>query len=308
MTIGALCLLDTVPRTFDDAQLRQLVLAATVVNDQLELLRRLEPTAAATLAEARALTEAVDDGQILPHYQPIVQLRDSGIVGVEALARWQHPVHGLLPPGAFIPLAEDTDIIIDLDLAILRQAATDLARWTRRHPELRLSVNLSARHFDHPDCIQRLTDTVLAAHSDPAWISFEVTETIALANHLDDRNFLLELRQAGFQVLLDDFGTGFSSLDQLLHLPIDGIKLDRTLTAALHTHAGQAITRALLTLADELHLHTVIEGIETPEQATAAQALCGRIGQGYLWAAALPAAAVEAHFRTRGRQAFDSDE
>ena len=298
VVVGALCLLDTVPREFGEHQMRQLVLAAAVVTDQLELLRRLQPTAAGN-AEATRLIAAIDADEIIPHYQPIIDMNTGRIVGIEALARWRHPDLGWLPPSAFVPVAEDTDIIIDLDLAVLEQAVIDLTMFHGLQPGLWLSVNLSARHFQHRDCIPRLIGVVADAGVDPRWVSIEVTETAAFAGYGQDRDFLQDLRRAGFRIMLDDFGTGFSSLDHLLRLPIDGIKLDRSLTAALGAPAGIAISRALLTLASELGLNTVVEGVETAEQADAAHALGARFGQGHLWARALPADQLAEHLSDR---------
>ena len=295
LVIGTLCLLDTVSRRFSPQDLQDLRSAAGVIQDQLELIRRLTPVNHANLTEAAALITAIDQGQIIPHYQPIVDLHTGQIRAVEALARWQHPARGLLPPDAFIPVAEDSEIIIDLDLAVLKQAATQLGRWRIRHPALWMNVNLSARHFDHPDCLQRLEHTVENAGVDPAAITFELTETAAMAAYPQDRDFLIGLRDLGFRVVLDDFGTGFASVEQVLRLPIDGIKINRTLTAAMHTHLGDTIVRHLIAMATDLHLTTVVEGIETPEQLSHALNCGAHYGQGHIWAPALTACDLTSH-------------
>ncbi|QNK80732.1 EAL domain-containing protein [Nakamurella sp. PAMC28650] len=289
IAIGSLCLLDTVPREFGNGQLEKLQSAAAVVRDQLELMRRVGSGPAGSTAEAEILAAAIDSGQIVPFYQPVVDLASGKVRSVEALARWHHPARGLIQPGGFVPLAEDSDIVIDLDLSILRQAATDLRHWQSRTPDLRLNVNLSARHLDNPDALVALTDTVLDAGISPDSIDFEVTETAALAFHPGGGHLLEDLRACGFRIVLDDFGTGFSSMEQVMNLPIDGIKLDRSVTAALGTLVGDAVLRALLGLADDLGFDSVIEGVETSEQAARARKSGCLLGQGFLFAPPLAA-------------------
>lgn len=221
-----------------------------------------------------------------------IDLRTGEVSALEALARWRHPRRGVLAPAEFIPLAEDTEIIIDLDLAVLRQAVVDFTRWHRQHRSLRLHVNLSSRHFDHPDCVERITAAVTDAGVSPAAVNLEVTETAALAAHPHDRSFLAELREEGFQIVLDDFGTGYSMLKHVLRLPIDGVKFGGAVAKALGTRPGDALVRALVSLAADLDLHTIIEGVRTPEHAAHVQALGCTHAQGYLWAPPLPATQI----------------
>ncbi len=300
IAIGSLCILDTVPREFGLWQLQQLQSAAAVVRDQLELLRRVASGPTGSGGDAVSLATAIEDGQVVPFYQPVVDLASGRVHSVEALARWQHPVRGLIQPSGFVPLAEDSDIVIDLDLAILRQAAHDLRRWQRSTPELRLNVNLSARHFDNPECVTALTDTVRDAGVSPESIDLEVTETAALAARPDGRELLEELRTRGFRIVLDDFGVGFSSMEQVMNLPIDGIKLDRSVTAALGTLVGDAVLRALLGLADDLGFESVIEGVETSEQASRARRSGCLLGQGFFFAPPLAADDFREHLQPTG--------
>lgn len=197
LVIGALCLLDTTPRDFPPGEVEKLQRMAEVVQDQLELMRRLGAVPYGPTGKAAELNNAVQDGQIVPFYQPIVDLATGDIRAVEALARWQHPTRGLLAPEEFIPLAEDSDIIIDLDLSVLRQAAIQLGRWQSRHPKLRLSVNLSARHFDHAECVRRLVHSVEVAGNDPASVTLELTETARLASNPGDQGLPACIAQAG---------------------------------------------------------------------------------------------------------------
>ena len=263
----------------------QLVAIAAVVVDQLEMLRRRGPHPVGSTTNVTELTAAVDADQIVPYYQPIVDLRTGQIMGVEALARWHHPVRGVLPPATFIPLAEDTEIIIDLDLAILSQAAVDFVGWQRQYPRLRLNTNLSSRHFEHPDCVDRITGAVTTAGLAPEVVNVEVTETaeIATASH-DAHRFLDTLRARGFRIVLDDFGTEYSAMEHLLCLPVDGLKTDHSFTAALGTPVGDALIRGVVGFAADLDLTLVIEGVETQHQATRAHHLGAPLAQGYLWA------------------------
>jgi len=298
LTVGTLCLLDVRPHAVTDAQLTQLQATAAVVQDQLEMLRRQDPSLAGGQLVAVEIAAAVAAGQVVPYYQPVVDLRTGTVVALEALARWEHPVLGVLRPPSFLGVAEDTDIITDLDLTILTQALADLAGWLPQHPTLRVNVNLSARHFTDPDCVDRITTATARAGVDPSSVTLEVTETVMLAAAHDERTHLAELREHGYRILLDDFGTGFSSVEHVLRLPIDGFKLDRAVTQALGTRVGDAVTRALVGLATELGLSTVIEGVETPDQAAAALNLGCTHAQGHLWAPALPAGQVPTHLST----------
>lgn len=290
IVVGTLCLLDTRPRHFSAEQMVHLVAVAAVVEDQLEMLRRRGPNPAGSTTDATELAAAVDTGQIVPYYQPIVDLHTGQITGVEALARWHHPVRGALLPATFIPLAEDTEIIIDLDMAILSQAAADFVGWQRRYPRLRLNVNLSSRHFAYPDCVDSITGAVTAAGLAPEMVNVEVTETFEIATQSHDGpRFLEGLRARGFRIVLDDFGTGNSALEHLLGLPVDGLKIDHSFTAALSTPVADALIRGVVGFAAELDLTLVIEGVETEHQAVHAHQLGATVAQGYLWSPPLPA-------------------
>jgi EAL domain-containing protein (putative c-di-GMP-specific phosphodiesterase class I) len=294
VVIGTLSLLDTRPHTFSSAQMTNLIAMASVVEDQLEMLRRRGSSPLREGTAASSLTGAVDRREIVPFYQPLVDLGTGRVSGFEALARWRHPERGLLAPVDFIPLAEDTDIILELDRLVIAQAFEDVAPWLATDPDLGVSVNLSSRHFEQTDAIGYIRTLAEAAAINPASVTLEVTETVILAADQRDRSHIMELREAGFRVVLDDFGTGFSSFEHVLRLPIDGLKLDRAVTHELGTRAGDAVTRALVGLARDLELALVIEGVETRVEADIAQRLgCGQ-AQGFLWSAPVPAAEVPA--------------
>jgi EAL domain-containing protein (putative c-di-GMP-specific phosphodiesterase class I) len=298
LVIGTLALFDVRPHPITDTQLAQLQAIAAVVEDQLELVRRHNPSFVGGQMAAVELAAAVADGQIVPYYQPVVDLRTGAVVALEALARWHHPSRGVLYPSAFLGLAEDTDIITDLDAAVLTQALHDLAGWLPEHPTLRVNVNLSARQLTDPDCVERITTATTMSGVSPRSVNLEVTETVLLATAHGQRGHLTQLQDLGYRILLDDFGTGFSSIEHVLRLPMNGFKLDRAITDALGTGVGDAVTRALTTLAADLGVSTVIEGVETPTQAAAALRLGCTHAQGFLWAPALPAAQIPDYLTT----------
>lgn len=290
LTIGTLCLVDFVSHSVDEEELLRLEQFATVVEDQLERLRRYGPSR--SHEDVRELARSMDDGQIVPWFQPLVDLRTEKVVAYEALARWEHPSRGLLPPSEFIPLAEDSDLIIDLDLVLLRRAAHFAREWRRCDPELRVSVNISSQHFQRCDCVARLYEAVTSACLQPEAIILELTETSVFDFSDTSIAHLTELRALGFQIALDDFGAGCSTLEHLVYLPCDSVKIDCATTEAMRTHSGLAVVRAVAGLAGELGLPVVVEGIESPEQATWSKDLGCSIGQGHLWSPPMPAEAV----------------
>ncbi len=294
VVVGTLCLLDSRPHVVSHEQVTALTHLAGVVEDQLEMLRRRGRGPVSTGTAASTLADAVDRREIVPFYQPLVDLGTGRVAGLEALARWAHPERGLLAPADFIPLAEDTDIILELDRLIIGRAFDDVVPWLDSYPDLGVSVNLSSRHFERRDGVEYIRVLADAAAINPSSVAIEVTETVILAADPGDRSQVIDLRDAGFRIVLDDFGTGFSTFEHVLRLPIDGLKLDRAVTQQLGTRAGDAVTRALVGLARDLELALVIEGVETRVEADIAQRLgCGQ-AQGYLWSVPVPASEVPA--------------
>ena len=294
LPIGVLCVLDAKAREVDEDQVARLVEFGRVVEDQLDLLRRLEGQRRPGSLATGQLAAAISDGEIVAWYQPVVELATGRRVGFEALARWVHPSGFVDEPDSFVPLAGDSDLIIDLDLAVMRQAMEQLQRWQQADPDLRMSVNLSSRHFDQSGSIDTVVGVVKDAGVACSSVTLELTETERLSSGNADGAFVRELQQRGFRVLLDDFGTGWSSLQYLLRLPADGVKIDRVMSLALGSRTGDALTRAITALANDLGLTTVIEGIETEEQARLAQGMGYQFGQGYLWSRPLPGAQIDA--------------
>jgi diguanylate cyclase (GGDEF)-like protein/excisionase family DNA binding protein len=230
--------------------------------------------------------------ELLVHYQPIIDLQSERIVGFEALVRWQHPVRGLIPPAAFIPLAEETDLIVPLGAVVLEQACRQAQEWREAWPGERLvmSVNLSPRQFSDPGLVPSIAAILEETGLDPAALELEITETAVMDRSEAGLRALDELRALGVRLVLDDFGTGYSSLAYLRQLPLDLIKIDRAFVTELDgADPNVAIVRAVLSLAHGLGISVVAEGIETPLQAARLRDLGCDLGQGFTWSRPLRA-------------------
>lgn len=246
---------------------------------------------------------ALDSGQLEMHYQPQIELASGQLLGFEALMRWRHPTRGLVPPAVFIPLAEDSGLIVAMGAWALRVACRDAARWPGA---LRVAVNVSALQFERSPIelhvLEALEHSGLAAER----LEIELTESALLQDGQHAIDLLTRLRALGIRVALDDFGTGFSSLAYLRRLPLDQLKIDRAFIADLdHPRAGptaRAIVAAIRDLAQALGLHTVAEGIETSEQQQVLAELGCSLGQGFLFAQALPRDATQAFVELAHRQ------
>lgn len=234
---------------------------------------------------------ALETGSILPWYQPVVALGTGELVGHEALARWDRP-DGVLRPDRFLATARESGLAGAVDLAVAGRAAADLARWQVTRPGLRVAVNLDGAHLDVPGWPQRLHHRVAEAGVAPADVDLELTETVRPRDLDRLRDELAGLRQLGYAVWLDDFGTGWAGLAHVLALPVDGLKIDRVVTSAVEG-AGAGVVRAVTGLADDLGLATVAEGIESPAQADLVLALGCRLGQGTWYSPAVPVDEVD---------------
>jgi PAS domain S-box/diguanylate cyclase (GGDEF) domain len=225
------------------------------------------------------------------YLQPKVNIADRALVGAEVLLRWHHPEKGMIPPSEFIPLAEESRLIIALDRWVFRQSCALLHQWQARLPELpRLSVNLSARQLQEPDLVEWCLHTLAEYGLQPRQLELELTET-AFINLADDLlRRLAGLRQAGFTLALDDFGTGYSSLTYLRHLPLDVVKIDRSFVADLCRDArATTLLKGMIQLLSELEFGVVAEGIESDEQAELLQRIGCKNGQGFLFYRPMPA-------------------
>jgi diguanylate cyclase (GGDEF)-like protein len=260
---------------------------------------RMIEQASERLALSSELREGLDRGEIRVHYQPKVHLPTRQLVGLEALARWQHPSRGLLSPSMFIALAEECGLIAQLGEYVLRQVTRQLAHWRDLGlPLLPVAVNLSMQEIRGNHFVETLLRTLHEAGLSHAAIDFEITESVAMSDGEHTLKQLRKLETLGFHMAIDDFGTGFSSLSHLRQLPIRTIKIDQSFVQGAHdSHADREITEAIIALAKKLRLQTIAEGIETEEQARwLTQAGCD-IGQGFLFARPLSAEAIPALLR-----------
>ncbi len=242
-------------------------------------------------ALASELARAIENGDLILHYQPILELATRAVVGYEALVRWQHPTRGLLLPGAFLPLLEDRNLATVLGTALVEQAARFLQQ--SKSDTTWVSLNVSADQLGDSEFADRVLSAIGRHHLSPQRIVVELTEASLVAPNTRIRHELTELRNAGVPILLDDFGTGVSPLSYLRDLPVSGVKLDMSFVAGIPDDpAGARVSRALGALARELGLATVAEGIETEAQAEFLSGCGWRYGQGWLFGVAQPAAAA----------------
>jgi len=249
------------------------------------------------LAIERALPSAIENGELRLHYQPIVWLPGGAIRSAEALVRWEHPERGLISPAEFVPIAEESDLILQIGEWTLREACAQACRWRARfgdHAPLPVSVNLSARQLaqaELPQIVEQvLTETRLSASD----LALEITETALIENSNVAATSLRELKALGVTIMLDDFGTGYSSLSHLQMFPIDVLKIDRSFIMHLEAEDSDcAIVRAIAAMASALELEVVAEGVETVGQVAQVLALgCGS-AQGYYFARPAPPEQLE---------------
>ena len=242
------------------------------------------------------LRRALDDPhsrEFLFDYQPIVDLATLKVVGVEALIRWDHPVQGRIAPAVFVPLAEETGLIIPLGRRVLHLACRDSAPWVREYPGMHVTVNLSARQLPDPALAAEVANALAASGLPPASLVLELTESAIMQQPERSAQVFRELRGLGVRLAIDDFGTGYSSLSYLQQLPAAILKIDRSFLTSLDQGPnGATLVKGIIGLANGLGLITVAEGIETEEQATILRALGCSCGQGLLFSPPLPAARV----------------
>ncbi|MEU4694065.1 EAL domain-containing protein [Actinoplanes sp. NPDC023714] len=244
------------------------------------------------------LIEAIEDEQFVLQYQPIVELADQAVTGVEALVRWQHPVRGLLGPYHFVEAAEESGAIVGIGTWVLREALRQFAAWKAADPSTTLryvSVNVSARQFRSPDFADVVRRALADSGARPEWLLLEITESLVLRDADKVLSDLKALRALGVRVAIDDFGTGYSSLSYLRQMPVDVLKLDKSfIDDILHSRQQRALVEAIVTLAGNLDLAVVAEGIEDAGQHAALDTMGCQYGQGYLfakpqWPADIPA-------------------
>ena len=233
------------------------------------------------------LRKALERQEFIVHYQPIMELGARKIVGFEALVRWQHPTRGLIQPEDFIPMAEESGLIVPMGYWVLTEACRQIREWQVQYPAappLTMNVNLSAVQCTQPDLVQKITELLVKNELIASSLKLELTESVIVEDSESTANTLTKLRDLGIQVQIDDFGTGYSALGYLHTLPIDTLKIDRTFISRLGSDgSGSEIVRTILELAHDLGMKVVAEGVETDEQLTLLKEMECEFGQGFLF-------------------------
>jgi diguanylate cyclase (GGDEF)-like protein/PAS domain S-box-containing protein len=257
------------------------------------------------LRTGNELHRAIERGELRVHYQPMISLDTGALFGFEALIRWEHPERGLVPPMEFVPLAEETGLIVPLGVWALEQACQQAVRWHETAPDapqLSMSVNLSPRQLAEPALPNEVARVLHDTGIQPSALWLEITESTLMRDAESALSALGALQALGLHLAVDDFGTGYSSLAYLERLPVEALKIDRSFTEGVGARKDStAIVGAVVGLARALHLSTVAEGIETREQFQQLRAMGCEIGQGYLFGPARPAEA----FGTSPHRALD---
>jgi EAL domain-containing protein (putative c-di-GMP-specific phosphodiesterase class I) len=240
------------------------------------------------------LSHALERGEFLLHYQPKVETVTGLITGTEALLRWQHPLRGLISPMDFIPLAEETGLIVPIGEWVLATACARNKAWQDQGlGKLSVAVNLSARQFVDPLLLPKLTRIIRASGLEPSSLELEITESMVMAQGDYAVLALEQLKSIGVQIAIDDFGTGYSSLAYLKRFPIDTLKIDRSFIRDIPANSGdKKITRAIIAMAHSLKLKVVVEGVETAEQLKFLRSQRCDAVQGYFLYRPLPEAEV----------------
>jgi len=258
--------------------------------------RAMHSDALARLQLETDMRRAVELGEFRLHYQPLVSLRTGRITGLEALIRWEHPERGLVHPAEFIPIAEETGLIVPIGRWVLNEACRQLGQWHLSHhrPDaLTIGVNLSVKQFSQPDLVAQISQALADHEISPSCLRLEITESAIIDKGRYAATILSQIRQLGAQVYLDDFGTGYSSLSYLHGLPIDAIKIDRAFVSNMDSdEKNLRLVRTILTLAEIVGVRAEAEGISTAEQLRELRVLNCAQGQGYLFSAPITHDAV----------------
>jgi predicted signal transduction protein with EAL and GGDEF domain len=248
------------------------------------------------------LRKAIEREELVLHFQPVVDLSGGAVVGVEALVRWQHPRRGLLMPVDFIPLAEETGLVVDVGRWVVRAACRQAVAWQRelgRAAPGWISVNLSGRDLLEDDLDRGVAEALADSGLDPSRLTLEITETVIVQDGGRALAQLERLKELGVRLAIDDFGTGYSSLRYLGRFPVDVLKVAKPFVDGVLDDRDAALVRTVVSLAESLRLTTVAEGIEEPEQRQRLLELGCPLGQGYLFARPLPIGTLEPVLRER---------
>ncbi|ROR30659.1 diguanylate cyclase (GGDEF)-like protein [Mobilisporobacter senegalensis] len=236
------------------------------------------------------IRRAIENQEFVIYYQPLIDLNTDKIVGFEALIRWMHPAKGIISPGEFIPIAEETGLIVPIGRWVLFEACRQLKEWEDEgYEDLTMSINLSARQFKDMDIIQMVYDTVDKTKVNPKHLELEITESIALSNLEYSVETIQKLQEIGIQFSLDDFGTGYSSMSYLKMLPVKNLKIDKSfIDTVMDNTRDQKIISTIINLAQILHLDVIAEGVEYLDQALFLKDVLCNKAQGYLYSRPIP--------------------
>ncbi|MDQ3755470.1 MAG: EAL domain-containing protein [Acidobacteriota bacterium] len=251
------------------------------------------------------MRRAIEREEFRIEYQPIISLQTGQLSGFESLVRWQHPTRGLINPAEFIPVAEETGLIVPLGLWVLRAACEQMQSWQRRcalFQSLTLSVNLSGKQLAQPDLFEQMYQVLRDIEIAPDCLQLEITESVIMENAEEAIEMLTRLKELKLRLTIDDFGTGYSSLSYLHRFPVDMLKIDRSFVSRMIGSAENAeIVRTIITLANNLNMAVIAEGVETAEQLSRLRDLRCEYGQGYFFANPLDDAAAEALLKQHPR-------
>lgn len=233
------------------------------------------------------LRRAIENNEFILNYQPVVSLNSEEISGFEALVRWQHPIRGIVPPNDFIPIAEETGLILPIGRWVLREACLQLHRWQQQFPDTKdlvMNVNLSARELEQKDLISQIRKVLKETKIDPHCLKLEITESVIMKNAEQAIKTVKDLRDMGIRVSIDDFGTGYSSLSYLHRFPIDTLKVDRSFINRIGAEGEHSeIIQTIIKLAANLGMDVVAEGVESEEQLNFLKDMNCEFGQGYYY-------------------------
>ncbi|MBZ3691942.1 putative bifunctional diguanylate cyclase/phosphodiesterase [Phyllobacterium calauticae] len=246
------------------------------------------------------LRTAVAAGEIEPWYQPIISTKSNEIVGVEALARWQHAERGLILPGLFIPLAEESSLIVELGRAMIDRCCREMHPFIRDGHLDYVSINLSPRHLRSSSVVEHIAATLAHHHFPPSALQLEITESLLLIDFEQAQECLSRFRALGIRIALDDFGTGYSSLSYIRRLPLDVIKIDRSFARDISAdQQAEAVVKAIVQLAQALELRVIAEGVETESQALRLTSCGCFVQQGYLFGRPMPLNEITRYLEAR---------
>lgn len=243
------------------------------------------------------LRSALENGEFQLYYQPILSMRSNELVSLEALIRWVHPTRGLLLPGEFLPIAEESGLILPIEKWVLHEACSQLRQWHEKYPSLQnvsINVNVSNRQFAQSNFVDGVMKTLAATGLSSKFLKLEITESVLISNYTAANEVFTKLRNSGVQLEIDDFGSGYSALGYLQRFPISAIKIDKSFVDEIgKSRRGTELIRAIISMARELGMEAIAEGIETDEQLDRLKELSCHLGQGFLLSKPLDKNAAE---------------